>query len=105
MVQRPLWCQDPTCTPDVNSPGVQTGNPGDSAWCVGQLPQEVVTIRHGVEHRNDGHVCFRSPVRGVVMLETNETDLELLARVALRGLVARGRRVFNWRWFTGLDDV
>lgn len=78
MVQRPSWCQDPTCTPDVNSPGVQIGGPGDSAWCIGQVPEPLVTERHGVEHRNDGHVCFRSPVRG--------------------------RRVFNWRWFTGLDQ-
>lgn len=100
--QRPDWCQDPTCTPDYNTPGVQIGGPGDSAWCVGRVPLPLVTERHGVEHCNDGHWCFRSPVRGVVMLEINEGDLDLIARTSLRGLVKRGRQVFNWRWFTGI---
>lgn len=99
---RPAWCQDPSCTPDANTPGVQIGGPGDSAFCCGQVPDDIITERHGVTHRNDGHFCFRSPVRGVVMLEINQRDLENVARLALRGIVAREPEYdFNWRWFTG----
>lgn len=102
MSERPWWCQDPSCTPDANTPNATSDNPGDSGWCCGRVPAPLEVTRHGVTHTNDGHFCFRSPVRGVVMLEIREGDLDLLARVALRALVARGATSFNWPWYTGI---
>lgn len=103
--KRPWWCQDPTCTPDAMTPNAASDNPGHSGWCCGRVPAPLETVRHGERHVNDGHFCFRSPVRGVVMLEINEPDLDLIARVALRSLVKRGAQGFNWRWYTGRTDA
>jgi len=88
---RPTWCQDPTCTPDAMA----------NNFCCGRTADLMVTERQGIRHENDGHFCIQSP-RGVVMLEVCEADLEVIARNALRGLVARDpERVFNPRWYTG----
>lgn len=97
MSNRPEWCLDSTCSPDFNHlpPGE-----GQSGWCCGRTEEPMVTERLGVRHDNDGHFCIRSP-RGVVMLEVMVHDLDIMARVALHGLAARGRKQFNLPWYTG----
>lgn len=101
MAERPWWCQDPTCQPDANH--LPRGEPREAygGFCVGRVPEPIEITRHGYAHVNDGHFCVRTPVRGVVMLEVCEGDLEIIARDALRGLVARDPdREFYWPWFT-----
>ncbi|MGH2355792.1 MAG: hypothetical protein ACRDJN_29640, partial [Chloroflexota bacterium] len=97
---RPRWCPDPTCRPLSTTPGCHTEQLGISGFCVGRC-SERVTERHGVRHVNDAHLCFASPVRGVTMLELNQTDFDLLARLALHALVDyEPERPFNSRWYT-----
>jgi hypothetical protein len=106
--KRPWWCQDPTCTPDCADVGAQIGSfedhPEYSGFCSGQTTEPMINDRHGQHHVNDGHVCFRSAMRGVVMLNVNEGDLHILAKVALRSLRARGQEEFNLRWYVGGED-
>lgn len=97
---RPEWCQDPSCTPDART---QDERPGGSGFCCGRTAEPMISERQGIRHQNDGHFCVKSP-RGVVMLEVCEVDLDVIARTSLRGLVARGRRMFSALWFTGLDE-
>jgi hypothetical protein len=101
---RPSWCQDSTCTPDVKHDMIATHGEGSTGWCCGRTAETMVTVRQGVEHVNDGHFCIRSP-RGVVMLEIQEADLEIMGRLAFRGMVARHpNRQFNGFWFTGRKE-
>lgn len=95
---RPEWCQDPSCTPDART---QDKRPGGSGFCCGRTAAPMIVERQGIRHENDGHFCVKSP-RGVAMFEVVAADLDVIARVALRGLVARGARSFSARWFTGL---
>jgi hypothetical protein len=107
MVQRPWWCQDPTCSPVSNTPNVEDADRYDlSGFCSGLLPGPRTLQRHGYQHTNDMHLCFRSALRGVVMLEVNATDMENVARVAMRALVAEApERPINLRWFTGRAEA
>jgi hypothetical protein len=101
--ERPWWCQDSSCQPDANHLPVDSSLPRDAlgGWCTGRVPEPVTYERHGYHHVNDGHFCIRTPARGVVMLEIREGDLEIMARVILRGLVERApERKFYWPWFT-----
>lgn len=101
MNARPEWCQDPTCTPDART---QDKREGGSGFCCGRTDELMVSERRGIRHENDGHFCVKSS-RGVVMLEVNAEDLQVIARNALRGLVARDPEAsFSSRWFTGLDE-
>jgi hypothetical protein len=102
---RPWWCQDPTCTPVNNTPHANDPARYDlSGFCAGCLAAPVVFERHGYQHSNDMHLCFRSAVRGVVMLETDTADMENVARAALHTLAAREpERGFSLRWLTGRD--
>jgi hypothetical protein len=103
-MDRPSWCQDPTCQPISPDVGARSNDPAISGFCTGCLPEPIVTERHGFRHVNNCHFCFRSAIRGVVMLEVNNTDLEIISRTAIRGLVHLDpERDFNWRWFTGRD--
>jgi len=103
--RRPSWCQDQECRSVAADPGAQIGGPEASGFCCGLVPEPLVVERKGYRHENDGHLCFRSALRGVVMLEVNGTDLENVASCALRGLVARDPgRSFGWRWFTGRKE-
>jgi hypothetical protein len=101
MTARPEWCQDLDCTPDART---QDKRDGGSGFCCGRTADLMISERQGIRHENDGHFCIRSS-RGVVMLEVCEEDLQVIARNALRGLVARGRRRFSSRWFTGLPGM
>ena len=106
---RPWWCQDPSCTPASSDAGAHLGSFGEhpeySGFCCGLVPQPITFERHGLEHSNDGHLCFRSAVRGVVMLEVNEGDLDAICRVSMRGILARDpARQFNGHWYTGRDS-
>jgi hypothetical protein len=106
---RPWWCQDPSCTPDCSDTGAQQGSfaehPEMSGFCSGRVPAPITFERHGLTHHNDGHLCFRSAVRGVVMLEVNEGDLDAVMRVAVRSILGRKPdRQFNGRWYTGRDE-
>lgn len=94
---RPWWCQDQTCVPDHAS---QDKRDGGSGFCVGRTAELMIVERQGIRHENDGHFCVRSP-RGVVMLEICEVDLDVIARNALRGLTARGRKGFASSWYAG----
>lgn len=107
--KRPWWCQDPSCTPAASDTGAQLGSfdarPGYSGFCCGTVPQALTFTRHGQRHDNDGHLCFRSAIRGVVMLEVNEGDLDSVMRVAARGILARdARREFSGHWYTGRES-
>lgn len=108
MPTRPPWCQDRQCVPDANTPSCQpplSEQHGHSGFCVGRVTTPLITTRGDVEHVNDGHFCFRSPVRGVVMLEINEDDLDLVARITMHSLAAREpNRKFNLRWYTGRTE-
>lgn len=102
---KPWWCQDPTCRPVTNTPGCHRPDaPGQSGFCAGRMAAPVETIRHGERHLNDGHFCFRSPVRGVVMLEINAADCDNIARCALRLAVEyEPERPINLRWYTARE--
>jgi hypothetical protein len=104
---RPWWCQDPTCTPINNTPHAHDPARYDlSGFCAGCLAAPITFERHGYQHNNDMHLCFRSAVRGVVMLETDTADMENVARAALHTLAAREpERGFSLRWLTGRDDA
>ncbi len=103
---RPWWCQDPTCTPVSSDTGAQLGSfdghPEYSGFCAGLVPEPITFDRLGEHHSNDGHLCFRSAIRGVVMLEVNEGDLDAVTRVSMRAILARQpERSFNGPWYTG----
>lgn len=95
---RPDWCLDPTCTPQSMS---QDRREGGSGFCCGQTAEPMVTERRGIRHENDGHFCIKSP-RGIVMLEINNEDLQVIARHALRSMLARDpKAAFPPSWYTG----
>ena len=104
-MNRPWWCQDPTCqtvnrTPHADDPNAYAL----SGFCAGLLAAPLRTERHGYVHVNDAHLCFRSAVRGVVMLEVNEVDLQNVCRAAMHTMVAMDPAVqFSGRWYTGRD--
>ena len=102
MATRPPWCQDLACTPGSNTVS-PNDTEGTSAFCCGQMTEPVEVTYHGVKHSNDRHWCFRSPGRGVVMLEVNEWDLDLILRVTAKAITAADPdRKFNLRWY-GLE--
>ncbi len=97
---RPEWCLDPTCTPDART---QDKRDGGSGFCCGRTAEPMVTNRQGISHENDGHFCVKSS-RGITMLEICSEDLQVMARNALRSLVARSPEVtFSSRWFIGRE--
>lgn len=100
---RPWWCQDPTCQPVCATPHADDANRYElSGFCSGLMVGPRVIQRHGYQHANDMHLCFRSALRGVVMLEVNTTDMENVSRAAMRAMVAKDpERPINLRWFTG----
>lgn len=100
---RPWWCQDPTCTPVSNTPHAdKRAAYAVSGFCSGLLPEVRLRDIQGQRHCNDMHLCFRSALRGVVMLEVNATDVQNVARCAFRALIAKdpAERI-NVRWYTG----
>ncbi len=103
--ERPWWCQDHDCRSDFMDRGAESSDQGQTGFCCGRTTQPLTVIRKGQEHINDGHLCFRSSVRGVVMLEVNEGDLQIMARTCLHGLYKRdSSRGFSFRWFTGQEQ-
>lgn len=99
---RPWWCQDHSCHSDFMDWGAQLADQGQTGFCCGRTEQPLIVDRKGHKHVNDGHLCFRSSVRGVVMLEVNEMDLMIMARTCMHGLNERDpSRGFNLQWFTG----
>ena len=101
MNDRPGWCLDASCTPAEANIDRRDGG---SAFCCGTTAEVMITERGEVRHENDGHFCVKSP-RGIVMLEINEMDLHIIARLAMRSLVERNPGTgFNSSWYTGRGD-
>ena len=79
---RPWCCPEPRCTPVhqlANQDSLGAPIPGDSFLCFGRMPQEIVFVYDGDEHRNDLRSCCYTPLKGVVANQENEDDWRLLS--------------------------
>lgn len=89
-IERPWWCQDPSCMP-VHNNAQAKNEPGFGGFCCGQIPERRVEVIHGAVHDNDGHFCIRSPRSGVTMLNVQASDWIALGDLSIIALAKWGQ--------------
>lgn len=81
---RPWLCPEPRCTPllnlrDGDYRDITVPEPGQSFFCWGVMDEPVAFTYDGVTHTNDLNACTYTPLKGLIRMQENAADWNVLA--------------------------